>query len=486
MAWDYLIITASNDRQASAYERQLRVRRDSGDLSQVREVMVIADFEGKRIGSGASTLDCLSRVIEMERRPGVSVEELLSGLRILILHAGGDSRRLPAYGPAGKIFVPLPGRTRSGAPMTLFDRLSPAFLSLNTGGIVVASGDALIDFDPSVLDLSAPGVTMTGCYAEPEDASRHGVLCGGTEDSLRLYLQKPTAATQAGAGAIGAGGKSILDIGVMSFGASAASSLLRVFHPLRETILNHGLDLYREICCAMGTDATVEHYAESVRRSGSTWDESPLAAIFPALHSIPAQVRIVPSCRFLHFGSTRQLIESGVALSGEARLCINNRIEPGGRIEGDRFWVEGCRIAAPLALAGNNAVIGVDVLEPLSLPPGGCLEVLAGRARDGSDVYFIRCYGINDSFKDPVFFGRPLPDWMGDAAGPSLWEARAFPAEKEPQAFRRWLWIFDLEHATPEQKRAFLTADRYSAAEIALVADQEKFHSRRDTGRSAG
>ena len=35
--------------------------------------------------------------------------EVLQGLRILVIHAGGDSHRLPAYGPCGKISCRCPG-----------------------------------------------------------------------------------------------------------------------------------------------------------------------------------------------------------------------------------------------------------------------------------------------------------------------------------------------------------------------------------------
>ena len=62
-SWDYLIVTASNARQASAYEGQLRLRRELGLLPQVRESFVAADLEGRRIGSGGSTVYCLAQVI---------------------------------------------------------------------------------------------------------------------------------------------------------------------------------------------------------------------------------------------------------------------------------------------------------------------------------------------------------------------------------------------------------------------------------------
>ena len=42
-AWDYLIVTASNEAQAKAYESQLIIRRELGLLSEVREAIVVAD-----------------------------------------------------------------------------------------------------------------------------------------------------------------------------------------------------------------------------------------------------------------------------------------------------------------------------------------------------------------------------------------------------------------------------------------------------------
>src|SRR5436190_9350810 len=155
-AWDYLILTASHAEQARAYESQLRARRDLGLLTRVGEALVVADPEGKRVGSGGSTLFCLQTVIEREQR--------LEGRRILIVHAGGDSRRLPAYSPCGKIFVPVPGQSSSALGLTLFDRLVPTYLDLPDGRIVVATGDALLTFDPKSAHLDAPGMTLLASF----------------------------------------------------------------------------------------------------------------------------------------------------------------------------------------------------------------------------------------------------------------------------------------------------------------------------------
>jgi fucokinase len=529
--WDYLIVTASNDLQARAYEDQLRARRELGLLRQVRDVFVVPDLEGKRIGSGGSTLWCLVQVLRREReRRGLdwsargAIQQALSGLRILIVHAGGDSRRLPAYGPCGKIFVPLPGATVDALPPTLFDRLVPSFLALppgipGAGQVVVAAGDALIRFDAGSVEFSQPGLIALGCPAAAEEASRHGVFRMEAGGAVSLYLQKPSIETQQAAGVLDSSGRAPLDIGVMHLDAAAAAALLSTFGvdlaeggeldftPLaRRRILDHGVDLYREICCALGSAATFEHYSTSARASGSTWSEEMLAQVFPALQAVPLHVQLVPACRFLHFGSTRQLIESGLALAEEEHgsrpvstlLEVNSLVSGAGRVSGAHSWVEGCRITSHLELSGWNVIAGVDVESPLALPPEACLEVLPGHDRDGNDVRFVRCYGIRDTFKHPVtqdgrFCGRPILSWLAaagldpdeawpgvaSAAERSLWNARVFPAVRAASGFTRWLWMYAPEQASAAELGAFREVDRYSAAEMALLTDQAAFHRRR-------
>ena len=102
----------------------------------------------------------------------------------------------------------------------------------------------------------------------------------------------------------------------MSLDAGAAARLLRAFRtpPAREAVLSHGIDLYREICCALGTETTLAHYVRTARASRSMLDEALLASLFAALRPIPLNVQVLDECSFLHFGSTSQLISSGLEL----------------------------------------------------------------------------------------------------------------------------------------------------------------------------
>ena len=89
--WDYLILTASNDRQAKGYESQLAVRRRAGLLPEVGTALVVADPLGKRVGSGGSTLVCLMRVLAAEIQLG-GHHVLMVGSRRLCVAAADPSR----------------------------------------------------------------------------------------------------------------------------------------------------------------------------------------------------------------------------------------------------------------------------------------------------------------------------------------------------------------------------------------------------------
>ncbi|NQT53704.1 hypothetical protein HQ576_16725, partial [bacterium] len=530
-----LIVTASNDAQAAAYEAQLRLRRELGLLAGVREVLVVPDPDGRRVGSGGSTLACLLTVLENEGANAAPLgpeawQTILERLRILIVHGGGDSTRLPAYGPCGKVFVPVPGESDSAVGSTLFDRQLPIYLALppmgrGGGQVVITAGDVLVTFDPARVAFASDGVTGLGCLATPEEASRHGVYCADGAGTVRRFLQKPTPAEQARMGAVDRCGRSVLDVGVFSLDAAAAVKLLamcgvclneggslRWSGPVGEAIVDSGMDFYGEVCCAMGSEVTPEQHVTAARAYGSTWDEGVLRGVYDSLSAMPFHVQVLPRCGFLHFGTTRQIIMSGIDILRQDRgvaeldtcVSLNNDVTDGGRLVGANAWVEGCRVCSTLTLEGENVVLGVNIDEPVSLPRGACLDVVRGRDRAGDDTWFVRCYGVEDRFKDTVaqgatFCGQPIAKWLAAAgAKPEyvwesvallgerrVWDARLFPAETAPAAYRRWLWMFDPSTASAQEREAWLTVDRYSLAEIAELADHEAFHDRRARLRSA-
>ena len=535
--WDYLVVTASNEAQASAYETQLAIRRKLGYLTGIKRILSIPDPQGHRIGSGGSTIYALLKVLSREATSSgprkitpARIQKALERLRILIIHAGGDSRRLPAYGPCGKIFTPIPGRLRSVLGNTIFDRQFPVYRELpmtekGKGQVVVTTGDVLLFFDPTDVRFRRKGMTGLGCPSVPEQAKNHGVFCADRNGEVQRFLQKPSIPQQKKTGAIDSRGKALLDIGVMGMDAATAAKLIALCRitadngelhwtgPKAAEIREKGLDFYREICCAMGKDVIFADFLETVRSVGSTLSESFLAAIFKSLSRVPFYVHPLEDCTFLHFGSPRQLVETGSELMDKEQeresradsLSIDNHIYKKGLITGSKSWVEGCRVRSTLTLGGENVVVGVDVERALSLPPQSCLDIIQGYNRHGEKVWFVRLYGIDDPFKDTIgkdttFCGQPFSRWikrMGvsekdlwdegvDEKDRTLWNAKIFPAVSSSAGFSEWLWMLDPEKTETDRIQRWQLADRYSLAEISRLVALDEFTDRRQRNRAKG
>lgn len=72
-----------------------------------------------------------------------SERSLFAGLRILVIHSGGDSKRVPAYSALGKLFSPVPHRLPDGRSSTLFDEFIIAMSSVPSRireGMLLLSG----------------------------------------------------------------------------------------------------------------------------------------------------------------------------------------------------------------------------------------------------------------------------------------------------------------------------------------------------------
>jgi len=530
-AWDYLIITSTNKAQADLYKEQIRLREKLGLIPGVKRILVVADPEGKRIGSGGSTLFSLLTVLynEQESFKLEDAKRILENLRILIVHAGGDSKRLPSYSSCGKIFIPVPGENDTAIPVTLFDRQMPTYLALppgpnNSGQVVIASGDVLLTFDPESVNFGASGIVGLGAYATLEEASKHGVFVRGEQSQVKMFLQKPSIEEQRENNAVDHYDRTLLDIGVMRIDADTAATLLKASggrylsedkvewkSQIGKAIDKWGLDFYREICCALGAETNLNQYISANRRSGSNWSDSELEQLFNALQGIPFSVEALSQCGFHHFGTSHQIIHSGLELLrmdqqvSQLRTCLQilNSVEDIDQITGTNAWIEGCRVNSELKVSGHNIVVGVDINEPLKLSRRCCLTVIRGVSPEGEDLWFVLCYGVDDLFKDKVNAGASFcsfnamewiassgldPDDLWDQsiapAERTLWDARLFPAVRSREDFRKYLWFYSPEQASPFQKKDYKEGDRYSLSEISRLADYDRFYKRRGSIRA--
>ena len=62
--WDYIVLTASNDEQANAFQSQITYRQNKNVLPCKTKYLVLPDPDGKRVGSGGATLQVLRKLAE--------------------------------------------------------------------------------------------------------------------------------------------------------------------------------------------------------------------------------------------------------------------------------------------------------------------------------------------------------------------------------------------------------------------------------------
>ena len=123
--------------------------------------------------------------------------EGLSGRRVLLIHSGGESQRLPAYAALGKIFAPLPVLLPQAPGSAIFDwlYLLASALPGAPGEVTLLAGDVLPVFDPLRLPPlgGAPfAVRGVGQPVPPEVGRRFGVYLPDPDGGARRILQKPS------------------------------------------------------------------------------------------------------------------------------------------------------------------------------------------------------------------------------------------------------------------------------------------------------
>lgn len=98
--WDIVVLTAGDEAQAAFYQRQIDLKQDK-HLPAAKYV-VLSDPPGTKIGNGGCTLLALQYLSEHFERSE------LETARVLIIMAGGLSKRLPHVSAVGKLFTSLP------------------------------------------------------------------------------------------------------------------------------------------------------------------------------------------------------------------------------------------------------------------------------------------------------------------------------------------------------------------------------------------
>ena len=446
---DICIITASDEAQATVFRALIARRVEAGLYPREIEFAVCADPPGGRVGSGGGTLWALRSQYHV-------------GARALVIHAGGESRRLPAYVPEGKLFAPLPSASSSLISPVILDHMLALFLRYpwRDGELVVCSGDVVIDFETELLDL--PDDSLCG-FAAPdsfERGSRHGVYAFDPLTGVVLdYFQKASKEKLEAKARIDGRDACALDLGVASFRGQALDAL----HSLASTHSGQGyrFDLYLELMTACLRSLDRDSYIDRVAASSSL-GQSELEEMFELFHPCGLAGVLVKSPLFLHFGSAAEypgacveLREKGqrpfyalpseelVPEAGKALVrfsCSQTELELGG----GGNYAENCR-GLRARLEGDSMLVGIrDLGLSGILPRGICIDERRV-GRPGGTETFRLVYHRDDSFKpvasveDARFCGLGLSEWLaerglsrediGAGAGSfDLYRTRLFPS----------------------------------------------------------
>ena len=464
-----------------------------------------ADPPEASLGSGGGAAHLL---IEAWKSTGgdLPLRDWLRAGRKMLIHGGGQSRRLPAYAPVGKPFLPLPvirGELGQRLDQVLLDLQIPVFDGVlaaapKSYAVAVASGDVLLRFAPLKFPLPTADVLALGVPATPETAQSFGVFFFRRDAprTLAFFLQKPSPdhIRQLSEEYL-----FLVDTGFWLLSERAVGALLD----------RCGWDEAAQAFVG-GRPQPYDFYADF----GPALGTNP-AQPDPAIAALSAVALPPANPEFYHLGTGRQLIESVARLQ-------NRRAEPAGRgslrSHPDQFvlnsvfdpptrqaanhtlWVENSVIPASWHLAREHILTGVPPNEwELTLEPGVCLDFVPIGAQD----YCIRVYGLDDPFRGAVgnretlWLGRPAALWAerrglnwedaGIAPATDLYDAALFPVlplSGLNSSFLEWLFASEplaiAEYAALWRDCKRLSAhDLNSEANIARLERQREQNLRR-------
>jgi fucokinase len=460
--WNVVIITASSERQAELYRSEIDRRRASGTLPEETEFLVVPDPGDTRVGSGSATINALG-ILGKDR-------EWWKLHRALLVHSGGDSRRLPQYSPVGKLFGVLPSQANPRATTTVFDEtmtLSASWVDRIPNGLLVASGDVVLKFDAGQVKWDRPGVTGVAMRLDTETGSHHGVYVVGEDEQVYTFLQKPSAAQVKAAGGLLAGELVAVDIGLLRFDSDLTTDLacLARFGDLP------AVDLYDQITRGFTGQWRPDTGA------GTFWSE--LARIIRPPEKPLAFHCAVVEGEFIHAGTTKSFRRLAAGSGGVLDSVIG-----GGYKIGHEAVILECDLKGAV-VAGRGAILhGLAALNgSVDVPDDTVVHQLPIEAHGGGG-WVIRSYGVEDDPKQtlPVatWFNRPMTEtlerlglrpeevWSANQEH-ALWNAALFPVTSADEAWKcaRWMMGYAGEYDVARWRGSL----RLSLAESAALAD---------------
>lgn len=440
--WDYVILTASNEQQAEGFRRQIDERKDF--LPPSTRFVAIPDRDGKRVGSGGATLEVLKYLHEQEKS--------FDKLRVLVIHSGGDSKRVPQYSALGKLFSPVPHRLANGRNSTLFDEFMICMSSVPSRireGMVLLSGDVLLLFNPLQIDYNNVGAAAISFKENVETGKNHGVYLNGENGNVKCCLQKKPVEELRRVGAVNEADCVDIDTGALIFSTEMMESLYSLIAAPGDydKYVNERtrLSLYADFLYPLAEDSTLEAFYRE-KPEGEFCDELTEARerVWEVLRPYRMKLLRLAPAKFIHFGTTREILElmcggveeySDLGWSRLVGSSINNDTAGYNSILSSKASIgENCYLEVSYvhsrAKVGKHCVLSFVDIHDEVIPDNIVLHGL--KQRDGKFV--VRIFGVNDNPKENKLFGKDLDEvsaklgadlWNGE--NHTLWTAELYP-----------------------------------------------------------
>ena len=448
-----------------------------------------SDPVGRKLGSGGGTA-WLLEACRKEWAPEDSLLEWLPREKRILLHAGGQSRRLPGYAPSGKVLTPIPvfrwarGQRLSqnllSLQLPLYEQImQKAPEALHT---LIASGDVYIRAGKPLQEIPEADVVCYGLWVDPSLAKNHGVFVSSRQnpDKLDFMLQKPSVEEL---GRLMKTHLFLMDVGIWLLSDRAVDLLVKRSH--RDGELSF-YDMYSQFGLTLGEHPRIV-------------DEE--------LNRLSVAILPLPGGEFYHYGTSRELLSSTLEIQNlviDQREIMHHKVKPHPAMfvqnadihfpltaRNSEIWIENSYVGEKWNLNRQTIVTGVPENDwVLDVPSGVCVDVVPM----GDAAYVARPYGFHDAFKggldepDTLYLGRPLMEWL-QQRGLSLNEvegthdlqaARLFPMTDsidELGLIMRWMVS---EPDLLEGKMAWRKCRKLSADEISADADLRRLTAQRE------
>lgn len=451
-----------------------------------------SDPIGSKLGSGGGTA-WLLEACKQHIAPDKDFLEWLREEKRILLHAGGQSRRLPGYAPSGKILTPIPvfrwargqrlEQNLLSLQLPLYEQImEKAPTSLRT---LIASGDVYIRAGQPLQDIPDVDVVCYGLWVDPNLAKNHGVFVSSRSnpDKLDFMLQKPSVEEL---GKLMQTHLFLMDIGIWLLSDRAVDLLIKRSKKGGE--LSY-YDMYSEFGLTLGEHPRIA-------------DEE--------LNGLSVAILPLPGGEFYHYGTSRELISSTLAvqnLVNDQREIMHRKVKPhpamfvqnadvAYRLTADNseIWIENSCVGKEWNIHRQTIITGVPTNDwKLNVPSGVCIDVVPL----GEAEYVARPYGFNDTFKGAlteertIYQGISVREWLScrkvaveeiDGAH-DLQAARLFPVcstIEELGLVMRWMIS---EPELQEGKEIWKCSRRLSADEISAYANLRRLAAQRDSFR---